>query len=441
MRRRTLASLALAGLVLAGPAAAPATPAGAYASSGQQASALSSGHDAAGERTAARHPAPLALSDAGECRFGGKQFPGRPWPLQRVQLDRLWQESRGKGIRVAVIDSGVDAKNPQLAGAVDRKAGKDLLKPGKNEPKGAPRGPTVDNVGHGTKVAGIIAARPRAKTGFAGLAPEATVVPIRQNDGQGEGDVDSLVRAIDYAIAAGVHVINISQDAKGPLHEDSQLPGAVQRALDRDIVVIASAGNDGASGKSVNTYPAALPGVLAVAASDRNNERAYFSQRGEFVGVAAPGVDVVSTVPLGGHCVDNGTSFAAPFVAGVAALIREKHPTWTHQQVVAQIQQTAERAVSGRDRHIGWGVVDPVRALTEDSSPVDRPVAREGVRQAEKPEAAALNLHETYAERNERLATYVLLAVLVLVGLIATAARILRDRARGGASAGASDAT
>lgn len=406
MRRRSPAALALAALVLTTSATPPAPSSG----------------DA--------EPAPLTLSDTGECRFGGKDLPGRPWALQRVPLDRLWQESKGSGVRVAVIDSGVDTKNKQLAGAVDAKAGKDLLKRKKDEPKDTPRGPTVDNVGHGTKVAGIIAARPRSGTGFVGLAPESTIIPIRQNDGQGDGNVLTLAQSIDHAIDADADIINISQDTETKLGPHSTLRTAVQRALDREIVVVASAGNDGASGKSKNTYPAALKGVLAVAASDRNNERALFSQRGDFVGIAAPGVDVVSTVPLGGHCADNGTSFAAPYVTGVAALIRAKHPDWTARQIVAQLQQTAERAVSGRDRHVGWGVVDPVRALTEDSAPIDRPAAREGMRQAEKPEPAELHLHETYAERSERLGTYVLLGALVLTGLIATAARILRDRRR-----------
>lgn len=314
---------------------------------------------------AAAAPAPgapyaLRLAGAGECSFPmKKQIADRPWALQRLMLDALWARTKGKGVRVAVIDTGVDRANPQLSGALDPGAGRDFV-----DPKGGDG--TSDTVGHGTKVAGLIAARPQEGTGFVGLAPEATVIPIRQNDGQGNGNAATLAQAIDHAVAKGAQVINISQDTDAPLTADSELGKAVQRALNAKAVVVASAGNDGMSGQKRKTYPAAFPGVLAVASSDRNNERAAFSQPGDFIGVAAPGVDMVSTVPGFGQCVDNGTSFSAPYVAGVAALLRAEHPQWSPQEVVWQIQNTAERAVNGRDDYVGWGVVDPVRAVTQD---------------------------------------------------------------------------
>ncbi|MDK1475171.1 type VII secretion-associated serine protease mycosin [Streptomyces sp. 549] len=376
--------------------------------------------------TTAHAPSGTRLAAVGECTYPAKSIAGRPWSLQRVQLDRLWEDTKGAGVKVAVIDSGVDVKNPQLKSAVDVSAGADVLGASKENPD-APTGPTADPVGHGTKVAGIIAARPNHRTGFVGIAPEATIIPIRQNDGEGNGKVTGLIKAIDHAVAKGARVINISQDTTGSLGPGSQLHAAVQRALEADVVVVASVGNDGADGKSRDTYPASYDGVLAVAASDRNNERAAFSQSGEFVGIAAPGVDIVSTVPGGGQCADNGTSFAAPFVAGVAALVRAKHPKWSQEQVVAQLQNTAERAVSGRDRHVGWGVIDPVRALTEDDKLPSRPASRDGVRKAEAPEPAPLHLGESYAERNERLGTYTLLTGVVLVAVLAGAALVQRD--------------
>lgn len=206
-----------------------------------------------------------------------------------------------------------------------------------------------------------------------GLAPEATVIPIQQNDAEGHGDTESLAAAIRYAVRAGAGVINISQDTSNAVRPTSDLELAVDEALDRNVVVVASAGNDGLGGNVKETYPASYEGVLAVAASDRNNERASFSQSGDFVGVAAPGVDIVSTVPQGGHCSDNGTSFSAPYVAGVAALLKARHPDWTAREIVAQIEQTAERTIAGHDRLVGWGVVDPVRALTEDDRPIESP--------------------------------------------------------------------
>lgn len=290
--------------VLAGTALALLAACGAGAGAG-------AGVDAApGARSAPPPPYALRLAGAGECTFPmKKQIADRPWALQRLMLDALWARTKGKGVRVAVIDTGVDRANPQLSGALDPGAGRDFL-----DPKGGDG--TNDTVGHGTKVAGLIAARPQEGTGFVGLAPEATVIPIRQNDGQGNGNAATLAQAIDHAVAKGAQVINISQDTDAPLTPDSDLGKAVQRALDAKAVVVASAGNDGLDGQKRRTYPAAFPGVLAVASSDRNNERAAFSQPGDFIGVAAPGVDMVSTVPGFGQCIDNGTSFSAPTSPG-----------------------------------------------------------------------------------------------------------------------------
>ncbi|CAM5383328.1 hypothetical protein SABIM44S_01336 [Streptomyces abikoensis] len=472
---------------------------------------------------------PVNLDGSGECTYPAKTIKGTPWSLQRILLDRLWQDTKGRDsagrpVRVAVIDSGVDVKNPQLKGAVDVESGADLLtgmpepakdgttpggtgdstgvraddkdaprapapgpspspaagakgrdkdkgkgtpspgpsaspsagdrnasgkpekspepspskspekspeKPPEKEPEKPKPDPALDLVGHGTKVAGIIAARPSPGTGFVGIAPEAVVIPIRQNDEKGTGTSRTLAQGIGLAVAAGARVINISQDTAKALRPDSDLERAVKDALDKDVVVVASAGNDGLGGEVKETYPAAYKGVLAVGASDRNNERAPFSQPGEFVGVAAPGVEMVSTVPLGGQCVDNGTSFSAPYVAGVAALIRAKHPDWKQHQVVAQIEQTAERATNGHDRYVGWGVVDPVRALTEDAHPVDRVTAdRPVARSARAPDVAPLAAGESPQQRKERLATYALGGAAVLVATIAGAAVVAREQRR-----------
>ncbi|WP_328623300.1 type VII secretion-associated serine protease mycosin [Streptomyces sp. NBC_00354] len=397
--------------------------------------ALSGTTAAAGAATAAAvavpYPEPvrapaLDLAGAGECTFPmKKQIADRPWALQRLLVDELWAQTKGKDkngkpVRVAVIDTGVDRANPQLSGAIDVGAGKDFV-----DPKGGDG--TGDTVGHGTKVAGLIAARPQEGTGFVGLAPDSTIIPIRQNDGQGKGNALSLGQAIDHAVSKGAQVINISQDTDVPLSADSELGKAVQRAIDAKVVVVASAGNDGMSGEKRRTYPAAFPGVLAVAASDRNNERAAFSQPGDFIGVAAPGVDMVSTVPGFGQCIDNGTSFSAPYVAGVAALLRAKHEDWSPQEIVWQIQGTAERSVNGRDDYVGWGVVDPVRAVTQDHDRPKAPVPDPGPPPAAAPEAAALRITETAQEREERFGTYALGIAGVLIAVIAGTATVVRD--------------
>jgi type VII secretion-associated serine protease mycosin len=377
--------------------------------------------------------APGATAADGQCTFGSKKYEGRPWALQRVLLDELWRQSTGKGVQVAVIDTGVDVKNPQLKSAVDVSKGRNLIpakdEKGKKIERGNKNG-TTDVVGHGTRVGGIIAARPAKGTGFVGLAPDATLIPIQQNDAEGHGTAETLATAINYAVSAGADVINISQDTANAVEPAPILKQAVDRALAQDRVIVASAGNDGLGGNLKPTYPASYKGVLAVAASDRNNERAPFSQSGKWVGVAAPGVDMISTVPLGGHCSDNGTSFSAPYVAGVAALIKSKHSNWTSRQITAQIKQTAERSVAGHDRLVGWGVVDPVRALTEDDHPIEYPTAEEGVTRAEAPTPADLHLGETAEERSARIATYVVVGAGVVVAGLGGAGVAVRDGRR-----------
>ncbi|MYU22027.1 type VII secretion-associated serine protease mycosin [Streptomyces sp. SID8352] len=379
---------------------------------------------------------PVRADDGGRCTFPGRDYEGRPWSLQRVNLDELWEQSTGEGVKVAVIDTGVDARHPQLAGAVDASSGRNYLRAknadGGPDDRGDPRG-TTDTVGHGTKVAGIIAARPARGTGFVGLAPGATIIPVKQNDAEGNGTAATLAAAVRYAADVGAGVINISQDTADAVEPEPELKEAVDHALARGAVVVASAGNDGLGGKVGTTYPASYDGVLAVASSDRNNERAPFSQSGEFVGVAAPGVDIVSTVPGGGHCSDNGTSFSAPYVAGVAALLKAKYPRWSPARIVARIERTAERSVPGHDRLVGWGVVDPVRALTDvdpahpDGSPAPD---EQGLLPARAPSVPPVRLGESPEARDARVGTYAVVGGLVLVTALAGTAVATRDARR-----------
>lgn len=363
--------------------------------------------------------------DDTSCSFPSDIIKGTPWSLQRVVLDQLWQDTKGKGVKVAVIDTGVDTVNAQLKGAVAN--GTDFLHKGGT-------GKTDPTVGHGTKVAGIIAARKLDGTGFVGLAPEATIIPIRQNDDKGSGNVGTMIKAIKFAADAGAKVINISQDTASKMDPDvdAAFRQAVKYAQDQhDALIVAAAGNDGADGKVKETYPAAYPGVLAVAASDRNNARAPFSQSGPFVGVAAPGIDMVSTVPVGGNCVDQGTSFAAPYVSGVAALIRAKHPEWNYKQVTTQIEQTADRTKAGRDDFVGWGVIDPAAAVNDDtttpSADGPKPDSAGPAGDSANVRAATLVLGESEQQRTERYALYVLAAGFALVLLLFGGGRVLSD--------------
>jgi type VII secretion-associated serine protease mycosin len=266
-------------------------------------------------------------------------------------------------VAVAVVDSGVDAVAPQLAGAVI--AGADFLAAGDGREDCAPHG------GHGTAVASIIAARPIAGIGLRGLAPAATIVPIRvseQTDASaptaGAGGVAELTAGIRAATAHRPKptVINLSISTTT---DNTGLRAAVAEALAADIVVVAAAGNQHDRGDPT-PYPAAYDGVVGVGAVGPDSVRIASSQIGSYVDIVAPGTQVIGALPTAGHAVYEGTSFAAPFVAATAALIRARWPELHQADVVRRLLATADPAPGGRpSAEYGYGVLDPMRALTE----------------------------------------------------------------------------
>ncbi|MEU8526641.1 type VII secretion-associated serine protease mycosin [Streptomyces sp. NPDC048629] len=283
-----------------------------------------------------------------------KTIPDLPWPQARLELERVWEITKGEGQKVAVVDSGVDAGVPQLKGHVLR--GSDVV--GKSG-----RGDT-DCVGHGTFVAGIVAARPGKGVRFAGVAPGATILPVRQTTDGEDGSANSMARGIVRAVDSGARVINVS--ANSPT-ANAALKAAVAYAVSKDVLVVASVGNrDQRAEPLTNSYPSSYPDVLGVGAVGRDDQPATFSEAGTFVDVAAPGVDIISLGPGGpGFVIDQGTSFAAPFVTGTAALVRAYHPELTVRQVITRIQVTADRpAGTVPDPQLGHGIVNPYRAVT-----------------------------------------------------------------------------
>ncbi|MBA2809385.1 type VII secretion-associated serine protease mycosin [Streptomyces sp. KM273126] len=359
----------------------------------------------------------FGLSASSECVFGGEVIPSTPWSLQRILLDQLREQATGKGVTVAVIDTGVDDSNPQL---------REAMASGSKSYVGGSGTEDID--GHGTRVAGIIAARPMKDTGFRGIAPEAEILSFRYTGGEEkEGNSATMSQAIRDAVAKGAEIINISSDTANK-EDNAGLASAVAFAVNAGALIVAAAGNDGADGKKADTFPASYPGVLAVAASDRNDERAFFSQAGDFVDVAAPGVSMVSTVPKSGQCTADGTSFAAPYVAGVAALLKEKHEDWSAAKIATRIQETAQRPARGPNPFIGWGVVDPVAALSDDSTPGNSP-------QPDPPKALrssgvvpmAVTMGESEAEKDRRVAIYVLGTGFVLALVVAGSGVAVRD--------------
>lgn len=288
-----------------------------------------------------------------------------PWAQQRYAPDRLTPLATGAGVTVAVIDSGVDTAHVQLQDRV--LAGNDFLDRGLDGSR--------DCAGHGTAVASLIAATPRTGVEFRGLAPKAKILPVRISeqqvvDGRVSGD-DTVSpadfgRAIRWAVDNDADVINLSVT----LYEDSPpVQAAIEYALAEDVVVVAAAGNLHDNGDP-RPYPAAYPGVIGVGAIGAAGQRAGFSQVGSYVDLVAPGEAVLVAAPGRGHLEQSGTSYAAPFVAATAALLREYRPELSAAEVAARIIATTDPAPSGPG--YGSGVLNPYRAIT-DTGAVGRP--------------------------------------------------------------------
>ena len=354
-----------------------------------------------------------------------------PYEARLYDLPRLASLATGRGVRVAVVDSGVDARHPQLTGRVD--TGRDLL-------HGDPTG-RQDCVGHGTGVASIIAARPVDGVPFHGLAPQATVVPVRISEREqigGErvgvdGSPAAFARAIAWAAdpaGGNAQVINLSLVLTD---DDAAVRRAVARAVAAGVVVVAAAGNVGPAGPT--PYPAAYPGVIGVAAVTAGGVRAAFSQRGAHVDLAAAGDGVTVAAPGAGHRTGQGTSYAAPYVSATAALILQRFPAATPAQVQRRLIATADPAPGGvRSDDYGYGLLNPYRALTEtlgSQAPVSPGPA---VLPADGPAAVALRVRRDRARDRALIVGAAGAGAVTVAGLLAVVLR--RGRRRGWRPAG-----
>ncbi|MEB3221829.1 MAG: S8 family serine peptidase [Candidatus Sericytochromatia bacterium] len=284
------------------------------------------------------------------------------WGLTAIRAEAAWDVTAGDpGVVVAVIDTGVDLSHPDLAANLDRAGARNFVEPGQ---------PPDDDFGHGTHVAGIVAAVGDNGQGGCGVAWRGRVLPIRVLGVDGTGSTWNTVAALDYAVSRQAAVVNLSLGSPdySPLEAE-----AVQRALQAGTVVVAAAGNEAGDGNYLE-YPASYPGVVSVAAVGPDLRRAVFSNFNSWVTLAAPGVDVFSTVPTRlspgvpyGYL--SGTSMAAPMVAGAAALLLTQQPSWTPAQVVERLRRTARELtpsgdpVPGFDVFHGAGLLDVGRAL------------------------------------------------------------------------------
>jgi len=357
----------------------------------------------------------------------GGPLTGTPWAQTRLNFQRAWTVTTGKGVRVAVIDTGLDRRHAQLRGT--------HVAQGHNVIPGFPSTDVTDcsGTGHGTSVTAVIAAQQIEGAHFLGVAPDVTIVPIKQTNTASDksSNAAGIALGIDAAIAAKARVVNISVTVSNP---GDTLRPAVARAARANLVIVAAAGNDG-QGQNLPAYPAAysteFPNVIAVSASDAKDAIGPFSETGRYVTVAAPGVGVVIPAPFLGYIKADGTSFAAPYVTGTVALVLGAHPQMTAAQVRNRIEATADRPpATVPDTKYGYGIVNPYLAVTavrDDSLAAPTP----------KP-APPLPVRVTAPQADRHLAHVALAVAVVLLGLAALAiagAAVLRGQRPSGRQA------
>jgi membrane-anchored mycosin MYCP len=309
-------------------------------------------------------PARAGSDTCDNTRMGLPPSADVPWAQERLEFERVHRFATGAGITVAVVDSGLDQENPQSR-EIRTVSPRNVL-PGYRPDDIRD---CVD-VGHGTGVSSIIAAPRLPGIGFEGLAPEVTIMPIKFSDPDDPdlSDADTVAAGIEAAVAAGADVVNLSLTT---LSGTPRLREAVLAAKRRDIVVVAATGNEGADDNRPGfpaqyaADPETFSNLIAVTAVDQADQVAEFSTTGEFAGIAAPGADIMMPNPKAGYTVNEGTSFAAPFVSATAALVRQRYPGLEAAEVVDRLEATADRpGVSVPDEGYGYGILNPYLAVT-----------------------------------------------------------------------------
>lgn len=367
---------------------------------------------AAGLTAATAAPVAAATTSSARCTAGKDQLIENQQALSnlyQVGFPGSWRLATGRGQVVAVVDSGVDARNTHLTGAVSK---------GQSFAGGAA---TDDAKGHGTAIAGIIAARQVKGSVLVGAAPGATILPVRVHVKDPRTRV--IAEGIRWAAQHGADVINVSLST-GPSDPDlPALRSAVAEAVKRDAVVVAAAGNRAEPEAYTQVqYPAGLPGVVGVAASNAAGDVDDFSVHGEHVDLAAPGSNVLISFRNNGDCIvgldQPFSSYATAYVSGLAAQLRERFPDDTAEQIVNRLESTADRPRrSARDDLQGWGLIQPIAALTSVSNaPPGTPAA--GDQQAS---SAGISTTTAAKDPDEPARTRLLWWTLVMSALLAVA--------------------
>jgi len=272
-----------------------------------------------------------------------------PWGVERIKSQPAWELSTGSGVKVGIIDTGIDRDHPDLdgnlAGCVN------FIYSWRN---------CEDDNGHGTHVAGIIAAEDNS-SGVVGVAPQAKIYALKVLNRQGQGYLSDVIEALDWAVANHLQVVNLSL---GTTSDVTSFREAVERVSQAGIVQVAAAGNSGPGTNTVN-YPARYPQVIAVAATDINNAVPSWSSRGSEIALAAPGVAINSTYLKAGYKTLSGTSMSAPHTAGVVALRLSLFPGQTPAEIRQVLTGSADWLVPD-PLLVGAGLVNALGAVSAD---------------------------------------------------------------------------
>lgn len=276
------------------------------------------------------------------------------WGIQRTQTPSAWNSNiTGKGVKIAVVDTGIaDHEDLFISGGVSFVSYTTSYS---------------DDNGHGTHVGGIIGAKNNS-IGTVGIAYDSSIYAVKALDKDGSGYLSDIVAGIDWSITNNMDIINLSL---GSTTSSTTLKSAVDKAYNQGILVVAAAGNNGTadgSGDTVN-YPARYDSVIAVAASDKYDNRATFSATGSTIEVTAPGVNILSTYPGSRYVQLSGTSMAAPYAAGNLALLKEANPTLSHIELREKLQTgSIDFGETGKDPLFGFGFIQAKAALQEEAT-------------------------------------------------------------------------
>ena len=290
----------------------------------------------------AQSPAPAAANQ------GTQEGDPAQYIVEKLKLPEVHRLVKGNNIVIAVIDSEIDAGHPDLAGVVAQRFS--TVAPEKPHP-------------HGTGMAGAIASHQK----LIGIAPNARLLAVHAFSSKAataESTTFQILKGIDWSVAQGARIINMS--FAGP--RDPSMERALKAAYDRNVVLVAAAGNAGP--KSPPLFPGADPNVIAVTATDVDNKLFPGANRGKYVAVAAPGVDILVPAPEGTYQLTTGTSVASAEVSGVVALMLERNPRLRPAEVRRILTRTAQRlGTAARDNNFGSGLVDPLKAIAAAGPP------------------------------------------------------------------------